>query len=132
MTPPPTATQVTFPTPLSTATPYSYQPPPASAGNSCLISPVRAVDTRADAPGITHVGFDQTGAAIPVGVLQPGVTRRFLIAGQTFGGFTFPAGIKGVQLNVTAVPTAGFGGCLTLFPDNVPDANRPEPPRLIR
>ncbi len=122
------ATPTTAPaTPSATVGP----PPPPITRNVQFITPVRIIDTRPSNPGqnIQTIGFDQNGAPIQPGQLQPNAVRRFSIAGRTFstaggGTYTVPSDINGVNLNVTIVggPAEGF---VTIFPGDVPDSQRP-------
>lgn len=107
----PTSTATALPTSTVTAT---VTPTAATGlGNLMLISPFRAVDTRAsDGGGVVHIGTDQNGNAIPVGPITAGSTRRFRLA---FSGSPVPASATGVLLNVTIIGSPG-GGYVTVFP----------------
>src|SRR5205814_2061501 len=93
-TPTPTNTAIPTPTPTNTATasptatatptatPEPATPGTAYAGNLRFITPVRIVDTRAEAGG--PIGVDADGTPITAGKLQANQSRRFKVNGQTF------------------------------------------------
>jgi len=137
-TPTPTATSTSTatstPSTTATATATATATPQGFAGNLRLITPVRVVDTRATdtAASIFTIGFNPDGTPITPGRLTANATRRFLINGKTFNigppgspTYTFPSDVKGVQINVTIVQDIGTGGFVTVFPGDVPDADRP-------
>jgi hypothetical protein len=95
---------------------------PADLGQLTLIDPTRVVETRGSAGPI---GYDQGGSPLAPGPFAPNTTRRFLLAGQRFGGIALPNDIRGVLANVTSVQGAPSGGFVTAFAGDVPDAQRP-------
>src|SRR5262249_30427385 len=104
-------------------------PPAGGLGNLKLIAPVRVVDTRANAAGIVHTGFDQNGNPVPVAPIPGGsspnpeaTTRRFKVAGQTFAGTPIPSTATWLLLNVPRGQDPGSGGYLIVFPG---DASAP-------
>ncbi len=114
------------PTAIATATTT-----PTGTRNIEFIVPVRVVDMRpiSVTQNIQTTGYDQNGVPIQPGPIQGGTIRRFSIAGRTFptaggGAYTVPTDVSGVVINVTIVGGSG-GGFVTVFPGDVPDANRP-------
>src|SRR5262249_47860380 len=96
---------------------------PGVAGELTLVDPVRTGGTR------TRLGpplrLPPRAARIAPAALNPGETRRFLLAGRTFSTLTLPPDVKGIMANVTIVQGGPSGGFLTAFPGDVPDAGRP-------
>src|SRR5205823_6442444 len=95
----------------------SSNPPLLAPGNLRFINPVRVVDTRGEAGG--PIGLDPNGWPVVARPLAPGDVRRFLVAGRSFGDFTFPSDVSGLLAHVTIVQGAASGGFVTLFPGDL-------------
>lgn len=89
-------------------------PAPAPAGGLKLVPPTRVLDTRAAPFG--PIGTNGDGTAVQAGPVAANQTRRFRLAGQTFGTVTLPSDVTGVLVNLTIVQPAASGGFVTLFP----------------